>query len=193
MKSLSRPVAVLALVVVTLAGCGGNDSDGTRSSGGGDDTATTSSARPADGDTVTADGFSYVVPKGWKAAKQSTILSLAADQKTTQGFRTSINVVSDNTIVGVHGKDLEDAVEKVLATINAKDVEIKERVTIDGEEAVHSAAVMNLNGNQYRVEQYGVEHDGKGYFVTFSFSLDIDQAKRQKICDSILTTWKWDS
>jgi hypothetical protein len=188
MKSLSRSIAVLAMLVATVAGCAGSDSGGGSATKPG-----TSTAKHATGDTITADAFSYTVPKGWKETRQSTLLSLAIDPHPVDGFRTSINVVSDDTIVGTHGEELEKAVKKVLTSFNAKDIEIRDRLTIDGEDAVHSSAVMNINGNEYRVEQYGVEHDDAGFFVTLSFSLSIPQKTRDEISGSILSTWTWSS
>lgn len=187
MKSLLRPIAVVAMVAATLAGCGGSGSDDASRP------THTSTATPADGDAVSTDAFSYNLPQDWKESPQSTVLSLAFDPEPTKGFRSSINVVSDDTIVGHHGEELEKAVEKVLKGIKASDVTIRDRTEIDGEEAVHSAAVMDLNGNKYRIEQYGVEHGGAGYFVTVSFHPSIPEAKRDQVSESILATWKWTS
>ncbi len=46
---------------------------------------------------------------------------------------------------------------------------------------------------KYRIEQYAVVHDDKGYVVTFSFSPDVPAAERDTISESVLTTWKWES
>ncbi|WP_332664601.1 PsbP-related protein [Aeromicrobium sp.] len=190
MKSLSRAIAVVATVVATVTGCGGSGSDDESRPGAATHSST---VKPAGGDTITADGFSYTVPEDWKESPQSTLLSLAFDSEPTKGFRSSVNVVSDDTIVGYHSEKLEKAVKKVLNNIKASDVTIRDRTEIDGEEAVHSAAVMDMNGNKYRIEQFGVEHDGRGYFVTVSFHPSIPEPERDEVSESILTTWKWDS
>jgi predicted small lipoprotein YifL len=170
MKSLLRPAAVLVLVVTTLAACGGSGSDDTAATSPTTGTATPLSATPADGDKIATDDFTYTIPKDW-----------------------NINVVADNTIVGIKGAKLEDAVEHVLDGVEATGITVKDRVQVDGEEAVHVGAMFDLNGTKYRTEQYALSHDDKGYVVTVSFSPDVPAGERDEVSESILTTWKWAS
>ncbi len=194
-------VAATATVVLTARGGNDSDSDSTSSSSpsasssadGGGSSAPTPTAKAADGDRVEADGFSYAVPEGWKENKggAGAALSLAIDVTDQDGFADNVNVVSDPTIVNVKGKQLEDALVKVLENANAQDVEVRDPLTIDGQEAVHSTAVFNLNGNEYRVEQYTLAVDGKGYVITFSHNKDLPEADRDAVDQSILASWSW--
>jgi len=193
MKSLARPFAVLVLLIATLAGCGGSGSDDKADTGPTKNTAAALDAKPADGDTITTDDFSYTVPKDWKEQPESSALTLAVDSKDPDGFSDNINVVADKTIVGIKGDKLEDAVEQVLANAKATDVTIKDRVQVDGEEAIHVGAIFDLNGTKYRTEQYALAHGDSGYVVTVSFSPDVPAAERDAVSESILTTWKWSS
>ena len=193
MKSLARPFAVLVLLIATLAACGGSGSDDKADTGPTKDTAAALDAKPADGDTITTDDFSYTVPKDWKEQPESSALTLAVDSKDPDGFSDNINVVADKTIVGIKGDKLEDAVEQVLANAKATDVTIKDRVQVDGEEAIHVGAIFDLNGTKYRTEQYALAHGDSGYVVTVSFSPDVPAAERDAVSESILTTWKWSS
>ncbi|ALX03365.1 hypothetical protein [Aeromicrobium erythreum] len=196
-----RALLVAATATVVLTACGGTDSDSSgpssssasSSTDGGDSSAPAPTAKPADGDRVEADGFSYAVPEGWKENKNGAgaALSLAIDVTDKDGFADNVNVVSDPTIVNVKGKQLEDALVKVLKNANAQEIEVRDPLTIDGQEAVHTTALFNLNGNEYRVEQYTLAVDGKGYVITFSHNKDLSEADRDAVDQSILASWSW--
>lgn len=199
MMTLGRSAAVLTLLLLPLAGCGGSGSDDAAqddkgsSSSSKADTAPTPDAAPADGDTITEDGFSFTAPEGWKPsdAASGTALTLVVDAGDKDGFSDNVNVVKDDTIVGVKGAKLEDAVTSVLKNAKATDVTVKDRITVDGEEAVHVSSIFEQNGVQYRTEQYALSHDDAGYVVTVSFSKDVPDADRDEVSESILATWKW--
>jgi hypothetical protein len=193
MKSLARPIAVLAMAVATLTACGGSGSDDTTAEPSAHSTASGLNAQPADGDTISTDDFTYTVPKDWKESPNSNAITLAVDSKDPDGFADNINVIKDNTVVGIKAEKLEDAVKKMLTDANATGVAVKDRVQVDGEDAVHVGAVFDLNGTRYRTEQYAFAHDESGYVVTVSFSPDVPTAERDKVSESILTTWKWTS
>ena len=193
MKSLVRPVAVLALAVSMSTACGGSGSEDSAADPSPHSTASGLNAKPADGDTISTDDFTYTVPTDWKESPNSTAITLAVDSKDPDGFADNINVIKDDTIVGVKGAKLEDAVEKVLENVNATGIAVKDRVQVDGEDAVHVGAVFDLNGTRYRTEQYAFAHGEIGYVVTLSFSPDVPTAERDKLSESILTTWKWTS
>jgi len=193
MKSLARPVAVLALAVATLTACGGGGSDEKTADPSPISTASGLDAKPADGDTISTDDFAYTVPKDWKESPNSSAITLAIDSKDPDGFADNINVIKDDTVATLKGEKLEDAVEKVLTDANASGIAVKKRVQVDGEEAVHVGAVFDLNGTKYRTEQYAFAHGESGYIVTVSFSPDVPTAERDKVSESILTTWEWKS
>jgi predicted small lipoprotein YifL len=190
MTFLTRSVAVLALVSATLAGCGGNGSDEARP-------ARTSTAKPADGKTISGTGYSIKVPSGWGTPSQGVPGfdpdAFAADLNDKDGFADNINVITDDTVTRYKGDKLEDAVKAGLVGGKAKEVTVKDRVSIDGEEAVQIEAIFSLNGVKYRTKQYVVAHDNTGYVVTLSFSESVAAAKRDTVGESILATWKWKS
>jgi hypothetical protein len=193
MKSLARPIAVLALAVSTLTACGAAGSDDQAVDPSPSSMATTLSAKPADGATISTDAFTYTVPKDWEESPNSTAITLAIDSKDPDGFADNINVIKDNTVTTLKGDKLEDAIEKVLKSANATDITVKDRIQVAGAEAVHVGAVFDLNGTKYRTEQYALSYDDTGYVVTVSFSPDVPSAERDKVSESILTTWKWNS
>jgi hypothetical protein len=194
MKSLCRSAAVAALLVALLTACGGSGSDGADADGG-KPTATASASQGSQesGTEITTDEFTYTVPPGWEESEESRALSLAIDLQDKDGFSDNINVVRDNTVAAVDGDQLEKSVENVLQSVNATGISVKDRIEIDGEEAVHVGAVFESNGKKYRTEQYAVSHRDKGYVVTVSFSPDVPEAQRDTVSESILATWSWTS
>ena len=194
MRSLARSAAVAAILVATLAACDGGSTPEDRSTAPTIETSTTPlSAEPADGNLIANDAFSFTMPEGWAESEQTRAISLAIDLEDADAFLDNINVVTDNTVVGIEGAELEEAAEQILADASATDITTKEPVQIDGEPAVHTSAYFELSDPKHRVEQYVVAHDEAGYIVTVSFSPDVPAAERDEVSESILTTWKWDS
>lgn len=197
MKLLPRsPAAVAAVLVATLAACTGTGpGTGTdRSPAPTIETSTTPlSAEPAEGSMLSNDDFSFAMPEGWAESEQTRAIALAIDLEDHDAFPDSINVVTDDSVVGIEGAELEEAAEQILADVSATHITTKEPVQIDGEQAVHTSAYVELSNPKHRVEQYVVVHDETGYIVTVSFSPDVPAAERDALSESILTTWRWDS
>lgn len=193
MPNLTRHVVALAIVsTLSLAGCGGSDS------GGGDapKSAATSSSPSAEGKTIKGTGYTYQVPKGWDVPSADTpgtaqADSFAGDLTDKDGFTDNVNVILDNTVVGIDRAQLESSVEKVLTNAKATDIKIKDPVTIAGDESFHVGAAFQQSGVTYRTEQYAASHDGKGFIITFSFSDSVAEADRDARAAAILATWKW--
>lgn len=194
MKSLSRSIAVLAMVVATLSACGGNDSDG------GSEKATQavkSTVRPATGASVKAADYSYVAPKGWRELEPDSIPgfkfdSLARSVTVKSGFADNVNVLVIEPAPTKDLSRLEDAYVKELEDLsNATDIAVEDRVDIDGESAIHISAAQSQGKLHYLTEQYGALRGGKSYVVTFSFNTDATDAERNRIADSVLVTWAW--
>ncbi|MET0821635.1 MAG: hypothetical protein ABWY58_11775 [Aeromicrobium sp.] len=207
MRTLTRRVAALAVVsTLSLAGCGGSDGDSDDTpdakassatkdapDDSADDDAPATGTLPATGDVITADGFSFKAPAGWTDAKDAfpSAAAVAANRQDTDGFSDNINVISDPTVVGADLDALESSAEKVLTGADAKDVEVEDPYEIDGEEAARISAVLEQSGVKYHTEQFAVDHDGKGYVVTFSFSDSVSDDDRDKLAESVIATWKW--
>ena len=194
MRSPSRSIAVAALLLATLSACAGSGSDEDKRQPSPIETTTSPlSADPAQGSEISNDDFTYAIPEGWEESDGSRAASLAIDVHDNDGFVDNLNVVTDHTLVGLEGTELEDAAEQILADASATDITAKQPVQLDGEEAVHTSAYVELSVPKYRIEQYAVVHDETGYIVTLSFSPDVPAAEREEISESILTTWSWDS
>ncbi|RYY44273.1 MAG: hypothetical protein EON53_12815 [Actinomycetales bacterium] len=192
-----RSALVATAAALVLAACGGGD-------GGSDDPDASSSApssssaassdvEPATGDTIEADGFSYTVPEGWEKNTdlQGTAITLALDSTDKDGFADNVNVVTDPTITSLEGDDLADAITNALEQADVTEISVREPFVVDGQEAVHTTGLFNLNGNEYRVDQYTLTVDGTGYVITFSHNADQSESERDDVDHSILASWSW--
>jgi hypothetical protein len=195
-----RAVLVAAAAALVLAGCGGGDDSGgddgakdSSSSASQDAGADASDVEPASGDTIEAEGFSYSVPEGWKQNTdlQGGAITLAVDMDDKDGFADNVNVVTDPTITNLEGDRLAEALTQSLENANVKEVAVREPLEVDGEEAVHTTGLFNLNGNEYRVDQYTLAVDGTGYVITFSHNKEQSEAERDEVDHAILASWSW--
>ncbi|VXC40362.1 conserved hypothetical protein [Aeromicrobium sp. 9AM] len=194
MRSPVRSAAVAAMLLATLAACSGSGSDqGTPKPAPSLTSATPLSAEPADGDDISNDDFSYAVPEGWAQSEETRAASLAVDVKDQDEFPDHMYVITYDSLVGLEGADRDAAAEELLADDSATHIKTHDPVQVDGESAVHTSAYVELSEPKYRIEQYAVVHDDKGYVITFSFSPDVPRSERDTISESVLTTWKWQS
>jgi hypothetical protein len=203
MRTPTSRVAALALVsALTLAGCGGSDDDAPKS----DPKSSASADKPADepaadaaaGSKVEGTGYTYAVPEGWDVPTQEIpgteqTDTFAADLTDADGFADNINVIRLDPAPMEELDKLEKALTAELETAGSKDVTVRDRADIAGDEAVHIASVQNQQGKSYLTEQYNAIHDGVSYVVTFSFSDTVSDADRDKVADSILASWTWTS
>jgi len=201
MLSLPRSAAVLAVLALALAGCGGGDddkpTDETTSSSASDDTV---DVEAASGDTIETDDFSYTLPDGWKDASESSAaanmpasaVSLAGDATdTSDGFTDNVNVLRLDPAPVTDPDDLEDAALKELQGVGGSDLKVADRVDVDGSTAIHLSGSMQTQGINDVIEQFHIIHEGASYVVTFSFSPDVAQDDRDEVSQSVLASWSW--
>lgn len=202
MRTMTSRVAALALVsTLTLAGCGGGSdddapkkSDSTSSAPAGDAPA----AEAANGSKIEGTGYSYSVPEGWNVPTQDIpgteqTDTFAANLTDADGFADNVNVIRLDPAPIKELDPLEKALTSELEGAGSKDISVRDRSQIDGDEAIHIASVQSQQGKNYLTEQYNAIHDGVSYVVTFSFSDTVSAADRDKIAGSILTSWTWTS
>ncbi len=200
MRTLTRRVAALAIVsTLSLAGCGGGGGEDQGSDA--DSTSATKKAAAgdvdaADGDTIKGDGYSFTVPTNWEVPTQDIpgteqTDTFAADLTDTDGFADNVNVIRLDPAPIDDLDDLEDGLVKELEGAGSSDVTVRDRIDVDGDEAVHIASGQNQQGATYLTEQYNAIHDDVSYVITFSFSDSVSQADRDAVAGSVLTTWQW--
>ena len=201
MRTLTRRVAALAIVsTLSLAGCGGSSDGGSDDKPDSDSTSATKAPADdvdaADGDSIKGTGYSFTLPTDWEVPTQDIpgteqTDTFAANLKDTDGFADNVNVIRLDPAPIDDLDDLEKGLVKELEGAGSSDVTVRDRTDIDGDDAVHIASGQNQKGATYLTEQFNAIHDGVSYVITFSFSDTVSQADRDKVADSVLTTWKW--
>jgi hypothetical protein len=193
-----RPLVLAIASAVLLAGCGG--------SGDGSEGATTTKSDTSTSESTTGDakgdvsgtGYAYDVPEGWEVPKQEIpgteqTNSFAADLTDADGFADNVNVIRLDPAPISDLDQLEKALVAELQGAGSQEPTIRDRFEIAGDEAVHIASFREQDGGKYLAEQYNAIHHGVSYVVTFSFSDTVDEAERDKIAESVLSTWTWTS
>ena len=208
MRILTRRLAALAIVsTLTLAGCGSSDSDGddspskdttssSPSADAPDEDADAPDVEAPDGDTITGTGYTFAVPQDWATPEQEipgteATDAFAANLKDTDGFSDNVNVIRLDPAPIEDLDKLEDGLTAELERAGSKDIQLGDRVDVDGDEAVSITSVQSQNGTNYLTDQFNAIHDGVSYVVTFSFSETVSEADRQELAASVLSSWKW--
>src|SRR6266511_1149686 len=141
-----RILGLVAATALFLTACGGGD---------GDEAAPDESAG---GTTITAEGFTYVVPDGWKDITD----------RIGDGFLSAVG-------------QTEDSAKSELEDVGATDVTILERTKVGGVESAHISANTTAQGATYHVDQYYTLVGDTGYIVTYSTSPDLSDADREDV------------
>lgn len=188
-KKRFAAAAMSMCLATAVAGCSGDaPADKPRP-------ATTQSAEPAEGPRITEDTYSYNAPAGWAESKQPPpgfdTDSFAREKKPGKdGFSDNVNVLRIDSPRGSLD-DVEEQARKELEAVGIADLEIRDRASIDGADAIHLSASATWNKLEYVIEQFGVVHEDSLYYVTFSFTPDVKAAEREDLAASVLATWTW--
>jgi hypothetical protein len=200
-------VPTLALSVVLVAGCGGDEpaEDGgdtaptaTTTTAPDDTTATSAPADDAQattqpgGQEVTSsdDAFTFTPPPGWEdATDQAGSQAVAATraQEREGDFFTNLVVVTEEPI-----DDLEQAIEQAAEQIAGEDgsYELLEETEIDGLPAFGYQLARTVEDVEIVQVQRWVEHEDVLYILTLSAAEDqLDAA--QADLEEILGSWSW--
>lgn len=209
MRTLTRRVAALAIVpTLTLAGCGGSDNSSDDDAPDSDSSASSTTDAPDDaddapdsddaagGNTVKGTDYSYSLPKGWEVPTQKIpgteqTDSFGADLTDADGFADNVNVIRLDPAPIDDLDKLEPALTAELKQGGSKDVTVRDRGEVAGDEAVHVSSIQEQQGKQYLTEQYNAIHDGVSYVITFSFSDTVSEDDRDDIAESVLDSWSW--
>lgn len=202
---MSKRVAALAAVcVLAIAGCGGDDDEG-------------SEEPAAEGGPVSAASFDAEIPSGWsegedaalEAATNTATLGAAStlgvdaeelnieaqavwlDEESEGDFQTNINVLAED-IPPELGED--DYVAASLATVNAlpgiEDFEELDPTEVDGDAAEQIAYTAAPSGAALRFRSIALVHEGRGYNITLTAAEDaFDDASAE--LDDVVASWQW--
>jgi len=196
-----RPHALLLTLVALLTAalltaCGSDDDAGNE---GGSERSNTGPGRGDDerdipeGESVGTNDFSFELPEGWvETSQQAPETELAFSSTERQGdVANSVNVIKG---AGT-GQDLDAIEDDLLTSLGAsasfEDVELLDRVEIDGVEAAAVTSVATFNGNTYAARQYFAQRGGNLYTITFQLGLDTPEDEMVETAESLLATWQW--
>lgn len=150
---------------------------------------------PASGETIAGTGYSFQVPEGWTeqdaGAIQAGLDTVAIDATDDDGFSDNVNV-----ILSPAGELSADQIEQLapaeLEGSGATDVELLDRVTIDGSESPHVTGIFTASGATYRIDQYYPTTAGQTFIVTFSYNETVPQDERDAVAFAVLASWQFD-
>ncbi len=166
-----------------------------------DDPSSESTAPPADGDTITGDGYTYALPApGWKEASDDA-RELAATIDTAIILGASIDLSQSSIIVealsaggATSVDDLANVWKRNLSSSdNATPVDIDE-TTIAGERAIGVRIEDRVNNAGIPITQvaYLTVHDGNQYSIGLSFPKEGDTVSEDDF-ETMLASWTWTS
>jgi hypothetical protein len=142
--------------------------------------------------SIAGKGYRYTVPEGWGEPKTdvgaSAADSLAADLTDKDGFADNVNVVVVDA-GNVTSGQIESQGPQQLKSAGFSKIAVEDRVQVAGVESPHITALQK--SGTYRVDQYYVLRQGKGYIVTFSFSPKVSKADREHVTTPVLGSWSW--
>lgn len=194
MHSRIARLSVLSASVLVLAGCAASPSSDEATETTSASSSKSFETEPATGETFSGSGYRFTAPEGWTEAAPPAGATapdaFVASADASDGFADNVNVLIQN------GAVTPDVVESTgaeqLSEVWKTDVEIGDRVEVEGEEVAHLAADMDLNGVAYVIDQYYLVDGEKTFIVTFSSDADATLEERTELAESVLGTWAWD-
>ena len=142
---IHRRLVPLAIVLgLAASGCAGATEEASTESA-----ATVSTAASPSPPPKGSKRFFYA-PKNWRdstrQAQQAVIAVMNASDN--DGFADNVNVIRLDPAPITDLDVLEEALQAELQNAGAKDIEVLDRVQLDGVEAVHDSAVMSAGENE---------------------------------------------
>ena len=191
---IHRRLVPLAIVLgLAASGCAGATEEASTESAATVSTAASPSPPPKGSKRFSTPDFFFYAPKNWRdstrQAQQAVIAVMNASDN--DGFADNVNVIRLDPAPITDLDVLEEALQAELQNAGAKDIEVLDRVQLDGVEAVHDSAVMSAGENEYRIEQFNAISDGVSFVVTISHNTDADPDAMAKDIDTIISTWTW--
>lgn len=195
----TRLAALLAAMLLALAGCGGSDDD----DGGAAGTTTAQETTAADGegggasgDRVSGEGYSFAVPEGWtdeteQFSGSAVNIDLAVAAESADGFASNINVIRETPPGDPSLDDVVSTFREQLESVIARDISDAMDSELDGDEAkTYTYAIGAEEGPARRGRQVVTLHDGAVYTITFT-SLDDAFAADEAAFQAALDSWTW--
>ncbi len=193
-----RRIHALALVpVFALAACTTATAPATTAAPATSAPATSAPATstPVDaGATLSGDGYTLTLPKGWEDATaafkklQAQVDTGAKETADTKDkFNDNVNVVVQ-TSAEVPFESLKTALKTQLEQAGSTNIEFKDNATLDGKDALHVWSITKDAGDAHTI-QFMAFNGGKLYVLTVSTNRD--DAAAATLSQQIVSGWKW--
>lgn len=148
----------------------------------------------AGGATIEGTGYTIRAPKGWVERK---VRIPGVGKADTHLFAPARDGFSDNVSIVLADPDdydpehIESSALNEMGVLGATGRRTRRPVLVAGDPATHVSARLTKNRVKYVVEQYHPVQGDQVYLVTFSFRSALGRAKRDKVAESVLSTWAW--
>lgn len=214
-------LALLPLVLLPLAGCAGDETDGDAETSSESPSATSSSspsessptsASPEE-DPSTADdpviaefddgrfvgaGYAFSVPDGWEdspaPAEQPLIGAVASDpDPQASRFGDNLNLVVNAAAPFLPPARLETQLVRESRELTDT-LRVRERTEIDGVPAVHATGTASATQDAsipLVLEQYAAYSDDVLYILTFTHARATPEAEKLRDVETVLGSWEW--
>jgi hypothetical protein len=187
-----RRSSLVVLLVIALAGCGGEDAE-----------------------TVAGSGYEYEVPEGWKDSTHDERLSdigiagynfdTIVTGQVEEAFATNVNVIVEGSIApGVSAREYVDAsvrtlrnpellqgeARRLISRLHPRDLTASRRIELDGEEAYATDYTGNEGARVLRFRSVVAVRNGRAYAITYTALRHLFRAHADEV-DQILDSWAW--
>lgn len=157
--------------------------------------AATSTVSAPTGKTLTGDGYTMTLPKGWEDATEAfKKMELQVDvggknsEDRADKFTDNVNVIVQ-TSQEMPLDTLRTAIQQQLEQVGSTNIEFKANTTLDGAEAINVWSHTKNSAEDAKTIQYAAFHGGKLYVLTVSSNLS--ESKAGALAQQILAGWKW--
>jgi hypothetical protein len=188
----------MLLALVALSACGSSSSTIAIDPSTGPATSSSPTSRgpsvsPAKGPVLSADGFSFHVPKGWADVSdqaQAGVLLYAANPTDENPLMITVrHRAKAPTSVAAAAK----AATRLLAAAGGTNIRTRPATTVDGNPAAHVAATQAKPGRHYQLDAYYVLTGQDGWVITFATNQYTTPSRRSAMLASVLATCHWHS
>lgn len=196
--------ALVAVLLPTLAACGGSDDTAKKSEAKSTSSYPKISGTPATGTTIKGTGYTYKLPTDWQditsqlKANQPGIDSGGRATPPTDPFTTNLNTlttpnqVKGETPTKAELSEVATQIKQEIAPLSPSAKRVS-TVSVDGVPTVRQEGAASSNGAKFYIAQCWLVTKGSSYGFTFAFPTSTASASRDKLIGSVLSSVKFSS
>lgn len=85
----------------------------------------------------------------------------------------------------------EVTTQEDFSAAGATEVKVRDRIKTDGAEFAHVSAVYGKDAPEFHLEKLFASNGDATYIITFGFTIDVPEAERLAVINSVVQTWVW--